>query len=85
MMFDIKYSRQAVKFLKKLDKGLVLRILEKIDNLKETPVEHDSKTVKGYDEKLFRVRVGDYRVLYEVDYDNNIVGIVKIDKREKVY
>ncbi len=85
MMFDIKYSRQAVKFLKKIDKSLVLRILEKIDNLKKIPIEHDSKTVKGYDEKLFRVRVGDYRVLYEVDYDNNIVSIVKIDKREKVY
>jgi len=85
MMFDIKYSRQAVKFLKKIDKGLVLRILEKVERLKEIPIEHDSKSVKGYDEKLFRVRVGDYRVLYEVDHKNNIVGIVKIDKREKVY
>ncbi len=85
MMFDIKYSRQAVKFLKKLDKEFILRIFDKIERLKEIPIEHDSKSVKGYDEKLFRVRVGDYRVLYEVNYDNNIVGIVKIDKREKVY
>ncbi|MCK4808185.1 MAG: type II toxin-antitoxin system RelE/ParE family toxin [Candidatus Aenigmarchaeota archaeon] len=85
MMFDIKYSRQAVKFLKNLDKKLILRILDKIDKLKEIPIEHDSKSVKGYDEKLFRVRIGDYRVLYDVDYDNNMVGIVKIDKRDKVY
>ncbi len=38
-----------------------------------------------YNEKLFRVRVGDYRILYEVDYKNDQLGIVKLDKRSKVY
>lgn len=85
MMFDIKYSRQAVKFLKSLDKKLVLRILRKIEKLKEEPILHDSKTVEGYSEKLFRVRVGDYRILYEVDYKNNLIGIVKIEKRARAY
>ncbi len=85
MMFDIKYSRQAVKFLKSLDKKLVLRILLKIEKLKEEPIPHDSKTVEGYGEKLFRVRVGDYRILYEVDYKNNLIGIVKIEKRVRAY
>ncbi len=85
MMFDIKYSKQAVKFLKSLDKKLVLRILSKIEKLKEEPIQHDSKTVEGYSEKLFRVRVGDYRILYEVDYKNNLIGIVKIEKRARAY
>ncbi len=85
MMFDIKYSKQAVKFLKSLDKKLVLRILRKIDKLKDEPIGHDSKTVEGYSEKLFRVRVGDYRILYEVDYKNNLIGIVKIEKRARAF
>jgi mRNA-degrading endonuclease RelE of RelBE toxin-antitoxin system len=51
-MFDIEYSRQAVKFLKSLDKKLVLRILNKIEKLKEEPIQHDSKTVEGYNENL---------------------------------
>lgn len=84
-MFDIKYSKQAVKFLKSLDKKLVLRILRKIDKLKDEPIGHDSKTVEGYSEKLFRVRVGDYRILYEVDYKNNLIGIVKIEKRARAF
>ncbi len=84
-MFDIKYSRQAVKFLKSLDKKFVLRILSKIEKLKDEPVGHDSKTVEGYREKLFRVRVGDYRILYEVDYKNDLIGIVKIEKRARAY
>ena len=85
MIFEIKYSRQAVKFLKSLDKKLVLRILSKIEKLKEEPIQHDSKTVEGYNEKLFRVRVGDYRILYEVDYKTNLIGIVKIEKRARAY
>ena len=84
-MFDIQYSRQAVKFLKSLDKTLVSRILTKIEKLKHDPISHDSKNVEGYSEKLFRVRVGDYRILYEVDYKGNLIGIIKIDKRSRVY
>jgi mRNA-degrading endonuclease RelE of RelBE toxin-antitoxin system len=41
--------------------------------------------VGGFKEKLFRVRVGEHRILYEVDNDNKAIGIVKIDKRERVY
>jgi len=84
-MLEIRYSKQAVSFLKSAEKKLTLRILKKIEKLIENPIEHDSKVVEGYSEKLFRVRVGDYRILYEVDYKNNQLGIVKIDKRSKVY
>lgn len=84
-MFDIEYSKQAVKFLKSLDKKLVLRIFNKIEKLKMEPIQHDSKKVEGYSEKLFRVRVGDYRILYEVDYKNEMIGIIKIDKRARAY
>ena len=41
---------------------------------------HDSR-IEGYKEKLFRIRVGDYRILYEVNHKGNLIGIVKIDKR----
>jgi len=84
-MFDINYSKQAVKFLKSLDKTSAIRILQRIEKMKHDPVLHDSKIVEGYREKLFRVRVGDYRILYEVDYNGNLIGIVKIDKRSRVY
>ncbi len=84
-MFDIKYSKQAVKFLKSLDKKLVSRILIKIEKLREEPIQHDSKRIEGYNKKLFRIRVGDYRILYEVDHKGNLIGIIKIGKRSRVY
>jgi mRNA-degrading endonuclease RelE of RelBE toxin-antitoxin system len=41
----------------------------------------DVKRVEGYKEKTFRVRVGDVRILYEVDHKNTLLGVVKIGKR----
>ena len=84
MMFNISYSNRSKKFLNKADKVLVNRLIEKIEKLRENPIIHDTKTVEG-SKGLFRVRVGDYRILYEVDYRNNLIGIIKIDKRPRVY
>lgn len=84
-MFDVKYSNQASKFLKQMDKILVKRLLSKIEELIKEPVGHDAKTIKGYKETIFRVRVGDYRILYELDHKEKLIGIIKIDRREKSY
>jgi mRNA interferase RelE/StbE len=71
-MFDVKYSKQSVNFLKSAEKKLTSRILKKIETLTENPIQHDFKVVEGYNEKLFRIRVGDYRILYEINYKNNM-------------
>lgn len=84
-MFDVDYSNQALKFLKQADNILVKRIFEKIEVLRYEPVIHDTKIIQGYNEKLCRVRVGDYRILYEIDYKMKKIGIIKIDKRSTVY
>ena len=85
MTFTAEYSNQALKFLKQADKILAKRILAKVELLLKEPVSHDTKMIEGYKEKLYRARVGDYRILYEVDYGNKKIGIVKIDHRSKVY
>ena len=84
-MFDVKYSNQATKFLKKADKILIKRLIKKIEELRVEPILRETIIVEGYKEKTYRVRVGDYRILYEVDRAMNLVGIVKIDKRPRVY
>ncbi len=84
-MFNVSYSKQARKFLSQAERILAKRLVQKIEQIKEKPFIHDTKTVEGYKEKLFRVRVGDYRILYEVDHKNQLIGIVKIDHRSRVY
>ena len=84
-MFSVDYSKQAEKFLEKAEKSLLKRLLKKMEDLRSDPHPRESKMVQGYKEKLFRVRVGDYRILYEVDYMKNKIGVVKIDDRPRVY
>ena len=84
MIFRVEYSSGAEKFLQKAEKSLAKRIIAKIESLAKTPLIPDSQKIEG-NEKIFRVRVGDYRILYEVDFREKLVGIIKIDKREKFY
>lgn len=86
-MFSVKSKKPANKFLKSLKvKEDLKRILNKIRSLKENPFPNDSKRIEGYkDFKVFRVRVGFYHILYYVDYENSVIYVEKIDKRERVY
>lgn len=56
------------------------RIYSKIGMLKENPVSHGSVGLRGTKEEIFRIRIGDYRFLYEVDSVVEIIGISKLIK-----
>ena len=83
-MFSLGFSNQSEKFLKRCDRELRERILEKIKKLKTEPVPHNAVSVVG-EERTFRIRIGDYRVLYEIKWNNQEILIAIIDKRSKVY
>jgi mRNA interferase RelE/StbE len=82
---EIYLSNKSYKFLKKVNKGTYEILLKKIKKLGEFPFPHDTKRVVGRKEKTFRIRSGEYRILYVVDSDSNTLLIVNIDKRSKVY
>jgi len=85
-MFYLNFSDKAKRFLKKLDKYLASRIVDRLENLKENPVPSDAVFIgrEGGD-KVFRYRIGDYRALYKLKDSEKIVLITKIDKRPRVY
>jgi len=84
-MFDVKYDKQPEHFLGKCENEIFEWISNKIETLKLNPVPHDAKRVLGYELPTFRIRIGKYRVLYRVNYEEKRIVVVKIDKREKVY
>ena len=83
-MFSADFSSQAKKFLKKTDKQLARRLIEKIEKLSEDPFPPDAKRVVNRKEKIFRVRVGDYRIQFIVIYERNLVFITEIEKRSYI-
>jgi len=84
-MFELYLSGYAEKFLKKCDKDIYDRIMNKIKELGKDPFPSNVKRVVGRKEKIFRIRVGKYRILYVVFHQDNKVLISDIDKRSKVY
>lgn len=84
-MFSAEFGSDAKKFLRKAERDIAHRIIERIEKLKEEPFPQDVKRVVGKKDKIFRVRVGDYRIQYSVIYERNLIFISDIDKREKAY
>jgi len=84
-MYQIRFSSQSYKFLMNLNLRTRKRVYSKIENLKENPVPRVAIRIKGTKEEIFRIRVGEYRILYEVDHGVKIIGIIKIGKRSNVY
>ncbi len=84
-MLQVLLSSAAERFLKRADKQLYERLKEKIKTLAEEPFPPQCLMVKGREERLFRVRVGDYRILYAVFFEKNLLFVADIDKRARVY
>ena len=83
-MYYASLSKQAEKFIKKAEKELAKRLIDKIEKLETEPVPQDAKTIKGSN-KTFRVRIGKYRILYTINHEQKEILIAKIDHREQVY
>jgi mRNA interferase RelE/StbE len=82
---DVAFDKAALRFLNKADRILAGRITEKAESLRHCPVPADAQRVAGSTRKLFRVRIGDYRVFYEIFYELNQLRIVRIDHRSRAY
>jgi mRNA interferase RelE/StbE len=79
---EIKLS--AWKELKRLGDNLIVRIVAKIESLSANPRPSGCKKLRGYKD-LWRIRVGDYRVVYIIDDPRKIVSITRIAHRRGVY
>ena len=85
MAYSIDLASVPQKFLDKLGKELFDRIMKKLETLKANPFPSDVIRVVGRKEKVFRVRVGKYRILYVVFDDKKEILVIDIDRRESVY
>ena len=84
-MLDLKFSRQSRKFLNKLNSKDWNSVVSRIELLRKDPFPKGFRRVEGKKDRTFRVRIGEYRVLYLVFKDRNLLFISIIDKRPSVY
>jgi mRNA interferase RelE/StbE len=81
-MYQIEVTRAAQRDLSSLPKSVFKRVDAKIQSLSEEPHPRGSKKLE---DNLFRVRVGDYRIIYQVISDRIVIVIVRVRHRREVY
>ena len=82
--FSIQWRTSTNKDLRKLQPREVERVLAEVESLAEEPFPHGSEKLAGT-EHTHRIRVGDYRVVYEVFAQSKIVEIQRVRHRKDVY
>ena len=82
MVFDVEWSERAERTLSELPKHISSRIVRKVDSIRVAPF-HYLEHYEGED--LYKLRVGDYRALIDVDFENEILKIVILGHRSNIY
>lgn len=84
MTYAIRYVSSAAKALRKLDWEVARRVLRTIGELAENPRPAGAIQLAGGDGEL-RVRVGDYRVIYEIIDQELVVLVLRLGHRREIY
>lgn len=86
MVWRIDFTRNADKAMRKLDKGVAARVFDELDEIAK--LEDPRSMGKGLTENksgLWRYRVGDYRIVADIEDDVLVILVVDVDHRSKVY
>ena len=82
-LFELRVRPSVAKDLKAIPRQSVLRILDKIESLREDPRPVGSEQLSGMERS--RIRQGCYRIIYSIFDDEIVVEIVKVGHRKDVY
>jgi len=81
-MYEVIFDPDALKFLEKSEKKLSKRIWNKIMSTKENPHHFFEKLVGRKD---YKIRIGDYRAVVDIDDNKKKIEVTLIEHRKKVY
>lgn len=84
MSYRVTFARSARKELQSLDRQVASRVLDRIRALAEEPRPAGCRKLKGAEE-LWRIRIGDYRVLYSVNDPESWVDVIAVRHRSDAY
>ena len=84
MPYELHIERHAERDLKKLEAPLFTQIVTKIKELADNPHPQGSKKITG-SQNDWRLRIGDYRVLYKIDNKTKTIKIMRVKHRRGAY
>jgi mRNA interferase RelE/StbE len=84
MAYAVQFAPAAEREFRKLSREIQRRLRPRIDGLAVDPRPADAKKLKGHDD-LWRIRTGDYRIVYEIWNEIPIVLVVHVAHRREAY
>ena len=81
MKWSLFIPKNVIKHVAKLDKAESKGLIKALEEIEDNPFSGDFKKLKGFVPVTYRKRVGKYRILYQLDIDNEIIIIEKAEKR----
>lgn len=88
MTYTIEFSSRAARDFKKLAKtnrAIAVKIKDAIADLAEEPRPRGSEALSGTNPSLHRIRIGSFRVIYEIKEAQLLVWVVKLGDRKEIY
>ena len=82
--YRIDFARSARKQLESLPDAIAMRVLTRIESLARTPRPNGCRKLVGSD-NLWRIRIGDYRVIYSMDDAKQVVDVNAVRHRSEAY
>lgn len=82
--YEIEWKHSAEKELRSIDRQYIPRILETVESLADNPFPLQHRKLHGV-ESSYRIRVGDYRVIYQVNLEEKLVVIYHVRHRKEAY
>lgn len=85
-MFQLIFTDKALKSLKSISKGDTIKILSKLEELAQKPnINQNVKRLRNHPIAVYRLRVGNYRVLFDKEDTLNIIEVIDIGHRKEIY
>ena len=81
-MYSIEFTQKASDQLSRLEEDLQVRIVKTLERIKIRPADHVIKLV-GLN--AYKFRIGDYRIICAINYDKQIIYILKVGHRSMIY
>ncbi len=84
-MYELEFSKTAIKRLRRLPKNLVRRMTEKLQTIATDPYGSHNNVKKLVNRSGYRLRVGEWRIIYEIDGEKLRILVLEIDTRGGIY
>ena len=84
-MYKINFTKQAYKSLRRVPRDIVDRMRERLDQIAQDPYAQSANVTKLQNRAGYRLRVGDWRVIYDLQDEELVILVLKVGPRGDVY